>query len=207
VDAQPRLDEPDELGPAGERLRHGDTERQAGIGPAQAQHPESAVLGRAEHGVGHGAGERLGGGLEQTGRYLRSVHADQHDRHRQGRVGVPHGGGDALVEPAAALRDHVEAVWQPGPGLTGQGEDPADDPGAAYRFQRVGEGGLGQLGGLAGSERRRQPGLDPAGDRLLGQDEHLRREIAHDASTLRMSRTVRMVPPTVPVTLDLPVRG
>ena len=49
--------------------------------------------------------------------------------------------------------------------------------------------------------------LDPARDRLLGQHDDLGGQVAHEASTLRMSRTVRMVPPTVPVTFDFPVRA
>jgi hypothetical protein len=72
--------------------------------------------------------------------------------------------------------------------------------------QGVAQGGLGQAGGLLGGERRAQPGLDPAGDRRLRQDNQGAHWLASFQTRL-MSRTALTVPETVPVTLDLPVRG
>ena len=72
---------------------------------------------------------------------------------------------------------------------------------------------------LAGTPGRwLPPGFDVIGQRGGGLDERIAWALAdaraaHDAgdateaSTRRMSRTVRTVPPSVPVTLDFPVRG
>ena len=84
-------------------------------------------------------------------------------------------------------------------------------------MQRVGQRGLGECGGLLGRARRHEAGLDPSGQRLLGDDEQggvrfrgrIMRPVrrGHLASTWLMSLTVRTEPRTVPVTFDLPMRG
>jgi hypothetical protein len=220
----------------------------------------------SRRGPGH---QRLDGRRQQTRRHLRGVHPDQHDGQRQRHPGVGERPGDAFVETRAALPDHVESGWQPAPGRSVQGQHPAGDGGGRHGRQRVGQGRLRQGGRLIRAERRREPGLHPAGNGLLRDHHHLRRQQAirpapgrrvrlrrasgseaaegavppvptrvdvggHDearpdkagtgeagpgeggageagaameASTRRMSRTVRTVPPSVPVTFDLPVRG
>ncbi len=81
--------------------------RAAASGSVQAQHPPSAVRGRAEYRV-RGARERLEAVAQQLGGDLRGVHADLHGgqaRVQRGGVGVR--GGDPLAQPVAPLFDDV----------------------------------------------------------------------------------------------------
>jgi hypothetical protein len=215
ADPQARVPQPVQLDPAGVVRRHRHAQDQPRIRLPQAEQPEAAVLGRPEHGVCVPGGQRPRHRLQQPGGHLRSVHADEHDRDGELRVGVVERGGDPLVQPPAALLRHLEAGRQLRPQgarrgpLVIQGQQVPGERGAGPGLQRVDERRLGQRRGLLRGERRGEPGLDPARHRGLGQDDELGRPFGgcHEASTRRMSRTVRTVPLTVPVTLDRPDRG
>jgi hypothetical protein len=216
---QARVTQPAQLDPAGVIRRHRHTQDQLRIRLPQAEQPEAAVLGRPEHGVRIPGGQRLRHRLQQPWGHLGSVHANKHDGDGELRVGVVERGGDPLVQPPAALRRHLEAGRQFRPQgarcgpLVVQGQRVPGERGAGPGRQRVDERRLGQHRRFLRGERRGEPGLDPARHRSLGQDDELDRErareagIGHEASTRRMSRTVRTVPLTVPVTLDRPDRG
>ena len=212
---QARVTQPVLLDPAGVIDRHRHAQDQLRIRLPQAEQPEAAVLGRPEHGVRLPGGQRLRDRLQQPWGHLGGVHADEHDRDGQLRVGVVERGGDPLVQPPAALRRYLEPGRQLGPQgarcgpLVIQAQQVPGERGAGPGLQRVHERRLGQHGSFLRGERRGEPGLDPARHRSLGQDDELgcpsgRR---HETSTRRMSRTVRTVPLTVPVTLDRPDRG
>ena len=218
-DTEVRPQQAGELPPARVCLRHGNAEDEARIGPTQAEHPETAVAGRPRR-RGPPRSKRPRHALQQPGSHLRGVHPDQHHRDRQPGVGVVQRRGDPLIEPVTALPGHLKPRRQPGGaggtsptpaaergGCAGQGEHAPGEGGTGRGLQGVGQRGFGQPGRLVRRERRREPGLDASRDRRLGDDHQLRREPPHDASTRRMSRTVRTVPPTVPVTLDRPDRG
>lgn len=211
ADPQARIAKPFQLHPAGVIRRHGHAQDQLRIGLTQAEQPEPAVLGRAEHGVRVPGGQRVRHCLQQSRGHLGGVHADQHDGHGELGVGVVEGGRDPLIQPLAALGQHLEAGRQFRPQgarcgpLVIQGQRVPGERGAGPGLQRVDERRLGQHRGFLRGERRGEPGLDPAWHRSLGQHDEL--GIGHEASTRRMSRTVRTVPPTVPVTLDRPDRG
>jgi hypothetical protein len=211
ADPQARSTQPVQLDPAGVIRRHRHAQDQLRIRLTQAEQPEAAVLGRPEHGVRVPRGQRLRHRLQQPGGHLRGVHADQHDGDRELRVRVVERGGDPLIQPLAALRRHLEAGRQLRPQGTRrgpliiQGQRVPGERGTGPGLQRVDERRLGQHRGFLRRERRGEPGLDPARHRSLGQDDEL--GLGHETSTRRMSRTVRTVPPTVPVTLDRPERG
>ncbi len=211
ADPQARATKPVQLDPAGVIRRHRHAQDQLRIRLTQAEQPEAAVLGRPEHRVRVPGGQWLRDRLQQPGGYLGGVHADQHDRDGELRVGVVERGGDPLVQPLAALRRHHEVGRQLRPErarcgpLVIQGQRVPGERGAGPGLQRVDQRRLGQHRGFLRGERRGEPGLDPARHRGLGQDDEL--GIGHEASTRRMSRTVRTVPLTVPVTLDRPDRG
>ncbi len=219
ADPQARVTQPVQLDPAGVIRRHRHAQDQLGIGPAQAEQPEAAVLGRAEDRVRVPGGQRVRHRFQQPRGHLGSVHADQHDGQGELGVGVVEGGGDPLVQPLPALRRHLEPGRQLRPQrarrgpLVIQGQRVPGERGAGPGLQRVGQRRLGQHRGFLRRERRGEPGLDPARHRGLGQDDELGLDgprgagVSHEASTRRMSRTVRTVPPTVPVTLDRPDRG
>jgi hypothetical protein len=212
---QARVTQPVQLDPAGVIHRHRHAQDQLGIRLTQAEQPEAAVLGRPENGVRIPGGQRLRHRLQQPRGHLGGVHADEHDRDGELRVGVVERGGDPLVQPLAALRRYLEAGRQLRPQgsrcgpLVIQAQRVPGERGAGPGLQRVDERRLGQRRGLLRGERRGEPGLDPARHRSLGQDDELGRPFGrrHEASTRRMSRTVRTVPLTVPVTLDRPDRG
>jgi hypothetical protein len=219
-DPQARVPQPVQLDPAGVIFRHRHAQDQPRIGPAQAEQPEAAVFGRPEHRVRVPGGQWLRHRFQQPGGDLGGVHADQHDGQGELRVGVVEGGGDPLVQPLPPLRRYLEPGRQLGPQRTRrgplviQGQRVPGEGGPGPGLQRVGQRGLGQHGGFLRSERRGEPRLDPAGHGRLGQHDELGREgagadcgVTHEASTRRMSRTVRTVPPTVPVTLDRPDLG
>ena len=212
---QARVTQPVQLDPAGVICRHRYAQDQLRIRLAQAEQPEAAVLGRPEHGVRVPGGQRLRHRLQQPRGHLGGVHADEHNRHGELRIGVVERRGDPLIQPLAALWRHLEAGRQLGPQgarcgpLVIQGQRVPGERGAGPGLQRVDERRLGQHRGFLRRERRGEPGLDPARHRSLGQDDELGRPFGrrHETSTRRMSRTVRTVPLTVPVTLDRPDRG
>ena len=181
---QARVTQPVQLDPAGVVRRHGHAQDQLRVRFPQAEQPEAAVLGRPEHGVRVPGGQRLGHRLQQPRGHLGSVHADEHDRDGELRVGVVERGGDPLVQPPAALRRHLEAGRQLRPQgarrgpLVVQGQQVPGERGAGPGLQRVDERRLGQRRGFLRGERRGEPGLDPARHRSLGQDDELRRERA-----------------------------
>ena len=74
--------------------------------------------------------------------------------------------------------------------------------GSGDRLERVLERRLGEVRRLLRRARRREPRLHPPGDGLLRDDEQ-----GGQSSTAAMSRTVRKVPFTVPVTFERPSRG
>ncbi len=104
--------------------------------------------------------------VEVAGPQLRSVHADQH-------------GGSVVVLAEQVGEDVLEPLVQGVPPLVahdgvlrqppGPGAVPRDDhsPGSSlpYRVEGVADRCRGQRGSLVGSERGRQPRLDPARDR------------------------------------------
>ena len=145
---------------------------------AQADAPVAAVERRAEGGVAEL--ERLESGIEQLGRELRRVHADQ--ERRPADVGERR--REPLGQAVAALRDHLEAVRQPLAGAAVEGDhEPAGARGARRGVQRVLQGGRGQLGGLDRRARWAQAGLDPSGDRRFGDHDesgaHWRCSVPH----------------------------
>jgi hypothetical protein len=184
ADPQARLAQPVQLDPAGVVRRHRHAQDQLRIRLPQAEQPEAAVLGRPEHGVGVPGGQRLRHRLQQPGGHLRCVHADEHDRDGELRVGVVERGGDPLVQPPAALRRYLEAGRQFRPQsarcgpLVVQEQQVPGERRAGPRLQRVDERRLGQRRGFLRGERRGEPGLDPARHRRLGQDDELGRERA-----------------------------
>jgi hypothetical protein len=179
---QARVTQPVQLDPAGVIHRHRHAQDQLRIRLPQAEQPEAAVLGRPEHGVRFPGGQRLRHRLQQPGGHLGGVHADQHDRDGELRVGVVERGGDPLVQPLAALRRYLEAGGQLRPQrarcgpLVIQGQRVPGERGAGPGLQRVDERRLGQHRGFLRGERRGEPGLDPARHRSLGQDDELGRE-------------------------------
>jgi hypothetical protein len=182
ADPQPRVTQPVQLDPAGVIRRHRHAQDQLRIRLTQAEQPEAAVLGRAEHGVRVPGGQRLRHCLQQPRGHLGGVHADQHDRDGELRVGVIERGRDPLVQPLAALRRHLEAGRQLGPQgawcgpLVIQAQRVPGERGAGPGLQRVDERRLGQHRGFLRGERRGEPGLDPARHRSLGQDDELGRD-------------------------------
>src|ERR1700722_9289389 len=181
---QARVTQPVQLDPAGVVRRHRHAQDQLRVGFPQAEQPEAAVLGRPEHRVRVPGGQRLGHRLQQPRGHLGSVHADEHDREGELRVGVVERGGDPLVQPPAALRRHLEAGRQPRPQgarrgpLVVQGQQVPGERGAGPGLQRVDERRLGQCRRFLRGERRGEPGLDPARHRGPGQDDELGRERA-----------------------------
>ena len=118
-----------------------------------------------------------------------------------------HGVGEGRRQPHAEVPLHLrhdgEAVEVEVARCAVQRHDPAGDGSRAHRVEGVPHRGRGDAGGLLGGAGRGEPGLAPAGDRRLGDDDDLgAQRRGHRASTPRMSRTVRTVPSTVPVTLD-----
>ncbi len=109
-------------------------------------------------------------------------------RGRLGSVGSPR-------NQAAASRQALRRV----PGSAGPTR-------RKHCLQCVRECGFRQSGAAGRGERRAEPGLDTAGDRCLGDDDQGGHPMAA-FHALRMSRTARNVPASVPVTLDRPVRG
>jgi hypothetical protein len=101
---QARVAQPVQLDPAGVVHRHRHAQDELRVGLAQAEQPEAAVLGRPEHRVRIPGGQRLRHRLQQPRGHLGSVHADEHERDGELRVGVVERGGDPLVQPPAALR-------------------------------------------------------------------------------------------------------
>jgi hypothetical protein len=101
---QARVTQPVQLDPAGVIRRHRHAQDQLRIGLTQAEQPEAAVLGRPEYGVRIPGGQRLRHRLQQPWGHLGGVHADEHDRDGELRVGVVERGGDPLVQSLAALR-------------------------------------------------------------------------------------------------------
>ena len=184
ADPQARVTQPVQLDPAGVIRRHRHAQDQLRIRLTQAEQPEAAVLGRPEHGVRVPGGQRLRHRLQQPGGHLRGVHADEHDRDGELRVGVIERGGDPLVQPPAALRRYLEAGRQLRPQgarcgpLVIQGQRVPGERGAGPGLQRVHERRLGQHRGFLRGERRGKPGLDPARHRSLGQDDELGRDCA-----------------------------
>ena len=179
---QARVPQPVQLDPAGVIRRHRHAQDQLRIRLTQAEQPEAAVLGRPEHGVRVPGGQRLRHRLQQPGGHLGGVHADEHDRDGELRVGVVERGGDPLVQPLAALRRHLEPGRQLRPqgarrgALVIQGQHVPGERGAGPGLQRVHERRLGQHRGFLRGERRGEPGLDPARHRSLGQDDELGRQ-------------------------------
>ena len=200
--------QPGPLNRAGVRRGHRHAAHQGGIRCPESEPPEPPVGRRAEPGVGDLPVHR-----EQAGGELRRVHANQ----QCGSMYRGEGAGQALIEAVAALGHDVEPGRQPRSRLTVEHQHPAARWRGEHGVQGVGQRGLGQGGGLPGGARRHEAGLDPSGHRLLGDDEQggarsRRRRAApgwrgHLASTRLMSLTVRTEPRTVPVTLDLPMRG
>ena len=99
--------------------------------------------------------------------------------------------GEALVERTLALRHDVEPGWQPAARLAVEDQEPSPGRGHQHDVERVGERGFGERGGLLVGERRHEARLDPAGHRLLRDDEQggirpLRRG-GHRVSTPLMS--------------------
>ena len=208
---QTRVTQPVQLDPAGVIGRHRHAQDQLRIRLTQAQQPEAAVLGGPEHGVRVPGGQRLRHRLQQPGGHLGGVHADEHDGDGELRVRVVERGGDPLVQSLPVLRRYLEPGRQQRPQgpwcgpLVIQRQQVPGERGAGPGLQRVNQRRLGQHRRFLRRERRGEPGLDPARHGGLGQDDELDRR--HEASTRRMSRTVRTVPLTVPVTLDRPDRG
>jgi hypothetical protein len=99
----------------------------SGLRRPRSQNPPSA------------AGQRLRGVREQARGDLRGVHPDQHHGQRQPGVGVRERGRQPLVEPAAALPDHVEPGRQPVPRRAVEREHVPGHPGRRGRCQGVGE--------------------------------------------------------------------
>ncbi len=128
------------------------------------------------------------------------VHADEQSWTSDRRERL----GEAFVETAAPLDDDLEAGGNPWAGRAVEGED------AGRRRRRFDNGQrLFQSCGrdrrrLLGCARRAESSLDPTGPWRLG--DHEQRDVDH-RSRRDMSRTVRAVPPTVPVTFDRPTRG
>ena len=179
ADPQARVAQPLQLDPAGVIRRHRHAQDQPGIGPAQAEQPEAAVLGRAEDRVRVPGGQQVRHRFQQPRGHLGGVHADQHDGQRDLGVGVVERGGDPLVQPLPALRRHLEPGRQlraqrarRGP-LVIEGQRVPGERGARPGLQGVGQRRLGEQGGFLRRERRGQPGLDPARHRGLGQDDEL----------------------------------
>jgi hypothetical protein len=202
--------QPRALDRAGVGLAHRHAGEDRVVGLAQPDPPVAAVERCAEARVE--VLERAEAGVEQIGRDLRRVHADQERR----AAHVGEGGREALRQAVAALGDDLELRGDPRAGLAVEDDDPA--PGAArgeHGGERVLDRGRGQPRGLLGRARRSQARLDPAGDRLLGDHDERRGHVNSCAArrppvhprTEAMSRTARTVPRTVPVTFERPSRG
>ena len=171
----------------------------AACGAAQADRPVAAVRRAPEHRVVRP--QRRQAALEQRGRHLRRVHADQ----QRGGAGVGERGGEPLGEAGAALRQDLPAARA------------ATAPGAPSSTSTR------RSAAAARSRRRACPRARRAASRAACRGEHggHRRVLtrpgtgafaitssaaAHDR-TAAMSRTARAVPRTVPVTFERPARG
>ena len=132
---------------------------------------------------------------------LRRVHADQERR----LTGCGEGAGQAIAEAAGALRVNLEAVGHPAAGLALEHEQaPALTRDRGDGGEGVHERGLGEGGRLVGGARRGQPRLRAPRDRRLGDDQQGGARRPTHRSAAAMSRTVRAVPRTVPVTFERP---
>ena len=92
---------------------------------------------------------------EHRGGDLGGVHADEHG----GAAGVREGVREPLVEPAAALRDHVEAAWQPATGPPVEHEHPPLGRRTRDGVERVFQRRLGDPAAWPGVYGGREPVL------------------------------------------------
>ncbi len=149
--------------------RHAGEDR--GVGLAQADRPVAAVDGEAEHGVDAAAQSAAIAAAIVAGVELRRVHADEEGRRRRQSAKAA-----ASRSPSPPPRCGVD----PDRGAGGDaGSQAPGSPSSASRIgaagrrrlgdggERVGERRRGQLGGAVVAERRRQPRLRPARERLL----------------------------------------
>ena len=199
VRREPERDQALALDRAGVGLAHRHAVEDARVRPLEPDRPVAAVIGGAEHGIG-AVRERGQAGVEQLGRDLGRVHADQQRR----AADVLECRRKPLCETAAALRDELEPVGQPAVGLAVERHHPTGgQPRASDGGQRVLERRAREHGCLLRVQGRGQAGLHAAGHRRLGHHD----ERGAHASAAVMSRTVRSVPRTVPVTFERPRRG
>ena len=106
--------------------------------------------------------------VEQRGRDLRRVHPDEEG----GLADVRERRGEPLGQAVAALRDDLEAVGQPGPGSPSRTRRAGAAPRAATAAASVSaQRRARERGGLLRRAGRGQAGLDPPGDRRLGDHE------------------------------------
>ena len=110
-------------------------------------------------------------GVEQLGRDLRRVHADQ----ERGLADVGERRGEPLGEAVAALGDDLEALGQPRAGLAVEHDDPPPGAlGGQRGGERVAQRGAREVRRLLRRAGRAEPGLDLPGDRRLGDHEQSR---------------------------------
>ncbi|MDJ0356798.1 hypothetical protein [Paenarthrobacter sp. PH39-S1] len=144
------------------------------------------------------------------GSKLGHVHPDQERGAPSVSTGGIEDGGESLVEVAVGLSKQFKAGSQGRVSVGSVGKDAACNGHGRDRGQCVIQARGGYVRGQGMAQRRRQPGLDLSGYALLGHDDDGERGgRVHQLlrSWSDMSVTAVMVPRTVPVTLDRPVRG
>ena len=207
-DPQAGLDQPDQLRPPGDHGGHRHPRLSSGSGwrRPRSQNPPSSA--GPEHGVGLAAGQRLRRRLQRARGDLRGIHADQHDRQRRPRVGV-RASRRRSARPARCPAARSPRTPGGSQARAARQASSARRTGrvAVDRLERVGQRGLGQgrrlmrvNGGVSLVLTR--PGTGSFASTMIWAAGSL-----IEASTLRMSRTVRIVPPTVPVTFDFRFAG
>ena len=182
-----------------QRRAHRHPEEHSGVRTLQAERPPAAVFRETQSGRSVPYREPLQAVVEETGCDLGRVHADLEPR----APGAVPCRGQPLGETAAPLGEHLKARGEPWSGPAVERKQAAARAAAGHRLERVGQRRFRQLGSLGRGAWRAQPSLDAAGHRLFRHHQHM--QIPH-RSTLPMSRTVRAVPRTVPVTLERPTR-
>ena len=185
--------------------RHGDVgQHRGGVGGVQAEGPPAAVRGGAEDGrAGTAELEPLGAPDQQVGGHLRGVHADEQGGRGRAGHGVGERGGQPGAEVALDLRARRRSRRGPGRPARRRAPRPAGRPGPRAprrgcrppRRRRCRPPARGVHGGV--SRVLLRPGTG-----ALVMTRTWVRAAGHRASTPRMSRIVRTVPRTVPVTLD-----
>ena len=161
-----------ELGGPGVGFAHRHPGEHVADRSSQPDSPIPTIVSWTEGGIM--GGEGVEPSAEQFGCHLRGVHGHQ----KRWSADIVEGLGQALRQPTATLRKHLEPVPPPGGPLRAnrrmaliEHQYPPLTIREEHCIQRVRQRRRGQVGSLLGGAWGTQPGLGEAGMRSLGQDD------------------------------------